>query len=464
MRSGTRSRRFELLRSWVARLLGSSATEQLSNRVTRVGLLSRTVARLLGSSVTEQPSNRVTRFGLLSGWVARLLGSPATLRPSNGATRIPHHLAIGATLLLFLTLSVAHSQTPRNADLDRVRSEIVKLKNRLESLKSQAQSAEREVEEADVELGIRTRELDLAIDMQAQLEAQQRDLQAQVDALVPRIARQKKFLAERLVALYRLGGLSYVRLLLSIDDQRDPLQAMSMLSYLVSRDARAVTRFQSERQQLALRLADLADRQKRLAGMRRVVEERRRAVVAARNEREQRLASLRTEGSQSEQRLAELEEKARRLEHLIDLLARQREGIAPATDVRALQGALPWPVGGKVIERFGRQRNAKFSTVTFNNGLKIAAAPGAEVRAVYAGTVLFSQWFKGYGNLIILDHGNRVFSLYGNLKSPAATAGDHIQAGQAIAGVGESEDAKSGYLYFEIRQDNKPEDPQKWLR
>jgi septal ring factor EnvC (AmiA/AmiB activator) len=123
-----------------------------------------------------------------------------------------------------------------------------------------------------------------------------------------------------------------------------------------------------------------------------------------------------------------------------------------------------WPVDGKVVENFGRQRNAKFSTYTMNNGLKIAAAPRAAVRAVFQGTVLFSQWFKGYGNLIILDHGNRVFSLYGNIVAPAVTVGDRITTGQPIAGVGESEDARGGYLYFEIRQDNRPEDPQKWLR
>jgi septal ring factor EnvC (AmiA/AmiB activator) len=366
--------------------------------------------------------------------------------------------------VLLLLVSIARSETPRNSDLDRVRSEIVRLKNRLQAVQSQAQSAERDLEAADVEVGIRTRELDLAIELQNQLEAQQRDLQAQVGTIAARIAQQKVFLAKRLVALYRLGGLSYVRLLLSIDRQRDPLQAMSTLSYLISRDARSVNRFQEERRQLALRMTDLADRQRRLAATRKVVEAGRQAVVAARAQKERLLISLRSEGTHSELRLAELEEKARRLEHLIEILAKQREGIPAETDVRTLQGALPWPVDGNVIERFGRQRNAKFSTVTFNNGLKIAATPGAEVHAVYAGTVLFSQWFKGYGNLIILDHGNRVFSLYGNLRSPSVTPGARILAGQAIAGAGESEDAKSGYLYFEIRQDNKPEDPQKWLR
>jgi len=188
------------------------------------------------------------------------------------------------------------------------------------------------------------------------------------------------------------------------------------------------------------------------------------AVAIARADKERVLVSLQNEGSRSEEKLAELEEKAKRLEHLLDVLSRQNGTAAAATDIRTVQGALAWPVQGKIIEHFGKQRNAKFSTVTFSNGLKIAAAPGAEVRSVFAGTVLFSQWFKGYGNLVILDHGNRVFSLYGNLKSPAVTLGDRVGAGQALAGVGESEDAHSGYLYFEIRQDNKPEDPQKWLR
>ena len=370
---------------------------------------------------------------------------------------------LGRSAVALLAL-LALSQAPHRADLEKIRGEIARLRQRLETVKSQQQSAQQQLEEADLELGIRTRELALAVDMQTRLEQEQKNVEAQVAELGPRIAQQKKFLAKRLGALYRLGGLSYVRLLLSIDDKRDPIEAMSMLSYLVSRDARAVSRFQASRTQLAARVADLAERHKRVEAMRQVVEERQRAVVAARNEQQRRIASLEQEGTRSEQRIAELEEKAKRLERLIDTLSKQRQGLPAAADIRTLQGALPWPLQGKVVEQFGKQVNAKFSTVTFSNGLKIAAAPGTEVRAVFTGTVLFSQWFKGYGNLVILDHGNRVFSLYGNLKSPAVAAGDHVSAGQAIAGVGESEDAGSGYLYFEIRQDNRPEDPRKWLR
>jgi len=371
---------------------------------------------------------------------------------------------VAAALILAIGLTTAHSQTARNADLTRIRAEIERLRKRLDDVRTQTRSAEHDLEEADLELGIRTNELQLAIDMQSQLEQQQHEIESQISSIASSIAREKEFLRKRLAALYRLGELSYIRLLLSIDDRRDPVQAVSMLSFLVSRDARAVARFQAMRDQLRARSAELADRQQKLAGVRRIIEQRQQAMATARAKKERALASLRSEGSQSEQKLAELEEKAKRLEHLLDVLARQNGTVAAAFDVRIVQGALAWPVQGKIIERFGKQRNAKFSTVTFNNGLKIAAAPGTEVRSVFAGTVLFSQWFKGYGNLVILDHGNRVFSLYGNLKAPAVTAGDRVNAGQAFAGVGESEDAHSGYLYFEIRQDNKPEDPQKWLR
>ena len=380
----------------------------------------------------------------------------ASLRQANRA--------IALVLIAAISLTAARSQTTRNSDLTRIRAEIARLRQRLDDVRTQTRSAEHDLEAADLELGIRTNELQLAIDMQSQLDQQRKELETQIAAIAPRIAREKEFLRKRLAVLYRLSGLSYVRMLLSIDDRRDPVQAVSMLSYLVSRDARAVTRFQSTREQLRAHNAELADRLQRLTAARRIVEQRQHAVASARALKERVLSSLRSEGSHSEQKLAELEEKARRLEHLLDALSRQNGSAMAATDIRTVQGALPWPVQGKIVEGFGKQRNAKFSTFTFNSGLKIGAAPGTEVHSVFAGTVLFSQWFKGYGNLVILDHGNRIFSLYGNLKSPAVTVGDRVNAGQAIAGVGESEDAHSGYLYFEIRQDNKPEDPQKWLR
>ncbi|HEX9407140.1 MAG TPA: peptidoglycan DD-metalloendopeptidase family protein, partial [Thermoanaerobaculia bacterium] len=339
-----------------------------------------------------------------------------------------------------------------------------RLRQKLEDVHTQTQTAERELEEVGIELDIRTRELEIATRVESDLEQQQHQIENDITSLTNDIAQQKEYLRNRLAALYRLGRLSYVRLLLSVDDRRDPLQAVSMLTYLASRDARAISRFDATRQQLREQYAALAVRQRSVSEARKVVEQRREAVAATHARKERLVALLHRQSTQSEQQIANLEEKAKRLEHLIDVLSRQSAGGIVEADIRSVQGALGWPVDGKVIETFGRQVEPKFSTVTFNNGLKVAAAAGTEVHSIFPGTVLFSQWFKGYGNLIILDHGNRVFSLYGNLKSPSVAVGDRVRAGQTIAGVGESEELQLGYLYFEIRQDNKPEDPQKWLR
>ncbi len=145
--------------------------------------------------------------------------------------------------VLFLTLVPAHSQPARNPDLDRIRGEIARLRRRLDDVRTQRRTAERELEEVDLELDIRSHELEIALRMQSDLQQAQRDIQGQIGTLAARIAQQKDFLRKRLVALYRLGGLSYVRLMLSVDDRRDPIEAMSMLTYLASRDARAISRF-----------------------------------------------------------------------------------------------------------------------------------------------------------------------------------------------------------------------------
>lgn len=369
-------------------------------------------------------------------------------------------LALASVLLL-----LAQAPAPAsNSDLDRIRREIARLKQRLEDVHRRTTDAQQQLEAADLELGIHTRELEIATQTRQRVDNERAETEAQIADLLVRIERQKQHLRKRLVALYRLGGLSYLRILMSLDQRSDPMAAISMLSFLVTHDSRTITRFQSMHRQLDERRAELSRRQHELAELSRVIEQRRRAVAAALADKQRVLASLQAQESGSAHQLAELEEKARRLERLVTTLSKQGAAMVPSSDIHTYRGTLAWPVDGKVAEHFGRQRNAKFSTVTMNNGLRIAAVQRAEVKAVFQGTVLFSQWFKGYGNLIILDHGNRVVSLYGNVVAPVVAVGDLITTGQPIAGVGESEDAQSGYLYFEIRQDNRPEDPQKWLR
>ena len=365
--------------------------------------------------------------------------------------------------LLVVAAHLLLAQSAADPDLDRIRGDIARLRQRLTDVRKQAQTVELEVEAADLELGIRTRELDMTLETHARLERERTAIEAQIEALVPRIARQKESLRKRLVALYHLGGVGYLRMFLAVGEEKDPSRAMSMLGFLVTNDGRLIRRFQATREQLSFEQRRLAERQVSLAASAKVIAEQRKSIAAAHAQKNRLLARLRREAKGSEVEIAELEEKARRLQRLVSVLSAQA-GDASGLDVRSFRGALAWPVAGEVIEGFGRQRNPKFATYTTNNGVKIAAAPRVPVRAVFQGTVLFSQWFRGYGNLIILDHGNRVFSLYGNLIGPTVAVGERVATGQGIAQVGDAEDGESGYLYFEVRQDNRPEDPREWLR
>lgn len=356
------------------------------------------------------------------------------------------------------------SQTNDQAALDRMRGEISSLRKRLEASRSQARNAEQELAAIDLELRLHGTELEMASSILTDIERCKADAQRKIEEIVPRIERQRKQLAERIVALYRMGEVSYVGLFLSFDAKENPFEAASMLRYLIHRDARTVEAFRTSRLQLAAERSALEFEEARSVKAIRIVADRRRAVEASRRKKEILLARLRSDSYRSEVELRELEEKAARLQRLLALLYERKPAARRGASITEFRGVLPWPVEGKIVETFGTKRNPRFSTVTISNGIRIAAESGTEVAAVFAGTVLYAEWFKGYGNLVIVDHGDRVFSLYGNLRPTNLAVGSRVEAGSIVGVVAAGESAEAGSLYFEIRQNNEPANPVTWLR
>ncbi|HVT01778.1 MAG TPA: peptidoglycan DD-metalloendopeptidase family protein [Thermoanaerobaculia bacterium] len=317
----------------------------------------------------------------------------------------------------------------------------------------------------NLELAIHLREQTLAEEVAADLENRSVQLTTEMTDLTARVAQQKRALSQRLAVLYRLGNLSYLRIILGLNAGQNPLEAASMLSYLVRRDARLVDSYRVSQRKLDSDRSMLTSHRARITQMQEKIAESRRNVEARKRQKETLLVSLRSQSTSSVLKIAELQEKEQRLQRLFNLLYAHNSGDAIHREkVTSFKGALQWPLMGKLIEGFGRQRNSKFATFTQSNGIKIAAAPGADAHAVFNGTVLFSQWFRGYGNLLIVDHGDRVFSLYGNIRGATVHVGESVVAGQVIGFVAENEEGGDSYLYFEVREDNRPSDPRSWLR
>jgi septal ring factor EnvC (AmiA/AmiB activator) len=290
--------------------------------------------------------------------------------------------------------------------------------------------------------------------------------------------------------MYKQGRIGYVRMLLSAEDLSSAGRRLKYLSVLAAQDRRLM-------QTYGTALADLTQKRTELERHKQEVAEATAAASLTRNQivEEQRrrrvlLASVREEKAGHLAHAKELEASAKDLQALIARLqseeerqrraaakpppkkegAREAPGKEAVPDIQddgrfaQLKGRLPWPAQGSLTSGFGRQEHPRFHTVTFNRGIEIAAPQGKDIVAVAEGTAIFADWFKGYGRLIILDHGGGYFTLYAHASDILVKAGDGVQGGQVIGKVGDTGSLEGPQLYFELRHKGKPQDPVAWLR
>jgi septal ring factor EnvC (AmiA/AmiB activator) len=163
--------------------------------------------------------------------------------------------------------------------------------------------------------------------------------------------------------------------------------------------------------------------------------------------------------------LKKLAESAKALENLVLGLKKEKEKTRQeelaARKAPEKRKELPWPVSGKIVANFGKNRNPEYDTVVISNGIKILGAPGTEIKPVDRGEVLFTGEFRSYGQMIIIDHGGSFYSIYGQLGEISAEEGQKVKTTDTI---GKLSAKKEPILYFEVRYNGKPEDPLAWLK
>jgi len=301
-------------------------------------------------------------------------------------------------------------------------------------------------------------------------------LRGEIQQLQKHRAGQEQALGRRLRAMYKMhaqGGA--LPLLLSGDDPVARAVAVRHLTSLAALDARLIQEYRGTTDRLDDRRRREETRQRELADLKS--DAQREQTEADRDAAKRRglLARVRDERAYHERMVGELTEAARRLEAFIgDLQAKQRRmarvpppkgGVAPPrVGFGNLRGRMPWPTEGRIIAAFGAQVHPRFGTRTFRNGVDIEANEGRDVAAVYGGHVIYTGWFKGYGNLIILDHDNEYYTLYAHMAEIGVREGDDVRQGQRLGTVGDTGSLEGPRLYFEVRYQGKPQDPEQWLR
>jgi septal ring factor EnvC (AmiA/AmiB activator) len=292
-----------------------------------------------------------------------------------------------------------------------------------------------------------------------QLEA----LRPQVEAATQKLERTRRAMATRAVALYKAGEVGPVRVLFSSVSVQDLLVRASSLRRLLDVDAALVARYDIDLAEL--RSAEAQAAEARDARERAVAEwaKRERELEAERVVRGELLARARNDRTRERAMLVELERAARALEEKLATLSQRGGEGFDGLGFAQLAGRLPQPVPARIAAPFGRVVDDEFGTETFRKGVEFAADAGDSVKAVAPGQVRFAGWFRGYGRIVIVDHGEGYFSVSGHLDQVFVEAGDAVGPGDTLGTVGETGSLSGPSLYFELRASGEPLDPAGWF-
>jgi len=348
-------------------------------------------------------------------------------------------------------------------ELERLRQRAAELEQRLRELEGQQQAKDRERQRLEAQLAL---EVVRVQESETQL-ARLREREAEAARLVEtsRVAHEQALQRLRrqlaVLAVFGRAGLTPMLWHAAASGTDVTTRITTVLAVVRHQEAER----QAAAQLLAARNAALAELSRRraeadevaaqLAARRRSLEETRRRVLSE-------LVALEGERRRNAEALATAHEAEARLERLWGVVT---ESAGPSfPDPRRLRGGLPWPVeGARVVRPFGARRDPRYGTVTVSHGVDLETAPGRQVGAVAPGAVIYAQFVKGYGNVVILDHGHGVYSLYGRLASTLVRTGGRVAIGEPVGMTGPSA-AGEGNLYLEVRVGGKPQDPVAWLR
>lgn len=380
----------------------------------------------------------------------------------SGTTPASRRRRLLPALLLVLPVA-ASAQTDETSRLDAVRE-------RIEAV-NEALAADREREDA---LSAELRRLDDRVQAAAAELRDSREAVAEAtrrveaarearDAERERVARHRRTLAEAIRAAHRGGREEYLRLLLNQERPDRVDRVLAYYEYLsearTERLDEAISALQTLRHREQALAAEIDERR----ALERETASRVAALASAREERGQRLEALRERLRTQDRELAQLREDEA---HLAEVVAQLRErladipaGVGADEAFAARRGELGWPIDGPIVADYGSSRSGGMRWT----GVLIGASVGDPVAAVAHGRVVFADWLRGLGLLIIIDHGDGYMSLYGHNESLYREAGDWVRTGDVISSVGGSAQGREA-LYFEVRTDGKPVDPLAWLR
>jgi murein hydrolase activator len=377
--------------------------------------------------------------------------------------------AMAALCAASLLAAVPAAQPPAPQDRARAEAAAKRAADRLKAL--QKESDELAARERTILQELRKLEVDRQIKVE-EVASIDRDVKAttariaeagdRATALEKQAELQRPDIEARLGQLYRMGGPGYWRLLLNVDDMRSVGRAYRTASAMMAIDRARIQEHQKTLEDLSKEQAALRGRSEELQKLQRTAVQARASLDRAVRARTALVDSIDVRRDLNAQLAGELHVARQQLQASVAQLEKGQPAQV-TLPLRPFQGALAWPARGTVRRPFQRRAAGASPPAGVSNGIELAAAEGQPVRAVHDGTVAFADQFTGYGNLVIIEHGNRSYSLYGHLESLNVSRGEKVDAGTNVGTSGRNPSGNPA-LYFELRVDGAAVDPLQWLK
>ncbi len=375
---------------------------------------------------------------------------------------------VAVCLFAGLPATLAHSAGV-NRDLEGIKKRIESEKRVLSQVNKKEGSVIQSLSQVESELERKNKQLKQSTAKLELVVSEMQKKEAEALRMRESLEQRKTYLARRAEALYRWQRSGSPLMIFNGDlSLRSLLKRKYYLQRTVAFD-REMVQSLSEQAAHEERLAqELARKRQDVDDQRRDLAQVKEAVQKEAQKKRELLASIREEKESRQRALKDLEQAAVRLQKMIEEISRRsaaKSKEAPSGGgLESMRGKLDWPVKGQVIGGFGKAKHHEFSTEVFRKGLEIEAPVGEEIRAVEKGKIVFADRFSGYGKMLIIDHGDRYYTVYAHLSDFLKKNGDLVRRGEAVALVGDSDSLAGSKLYFEMRKDGKSIDPAPWFR
>jgi murein hydrolase activator len=363
---------------------------------------------------------------------------------------------------MILAILAGETEKPNREKLDAINARIQEINEKLNQIKGEKASVLNDIYKIELESEASTVALNRFDLLLAETEEDIRRKEAEKTGLENKIDTSRQNLQRIVRVLYKMGDMGYAKLFMTLKNFDQLFRNYYLITTLIDSKFDQIKEIKSDMIRLARVERELRSKAVQLGKLKIEKSISLDQLKISKRGKWTLIDRINKERDIHARVLQELKEEAENLSRMLDQRVSRAEDFP--VNFKLLKGKLAWPISGKIVSRFGKKKSRRFDTYTINNGIEISPSNSGEISAILDGEIVFSDYFRGYGNLMIIQHARNFHTLYGHCENFVKAKGDRVKRGEVIARAGNSGTTADKILYFEIRENLRPSDPLQWLQ